>query len=438
MNKVKVFKFGGASVKDATGVKNLLKILHSNQSRPLIVVISAMGKTTNALEKVVEAYFSGDKDIAYNRLEKIKQDHIHIVRDLFGQHIPQDLNDKINNLFVEVEWVLDETPVKDFDFYYDQIVSVGELLSTTIISEYLNRKQLKNQWIDARDLIKTDDRFRAANVNWDKTRQYASSVLKSMFEKCEIIVTQGFIGSTAENYTTTLGREGSDYTAAILANLVDAEEMIVWKDVPGLLNADPKIIPDAILMPHISYKEAIELTYYGATVIHPKTIKPLQNKNIPLKVKSFLDPEAPGTIIDQNEKDDLKYSSFIFRPNQVLMSFSARDYSFIAEGHLSELFGTFARFGVKINLIQISALNFTVSFDNQPFKLEKILQSSLQDSYKILYNTDCLLITLRHPTASLIKKMKNGKEIFLEQRSRNTFRMVVKANPDDPIYNKYQ
>lgn len=430
-----IFKFGGASVKDPESVKNLIPILQPYLSYPMVIVISAMGKTTNALEKVVEYYFSGQSSEAHQQLHQIREQHLAIARALFPSAIPEKLSHHIHNLFVEAEWILEEVPSREFDFYYDQLVFIGEMLSTSIISEYLNASGVKNEWLDARDFIKTDNTYRAARVDWKKTEQ---EVLRYIdFSSHTLYLTQGFIGSTAENYTTTLGREGSDFTASILAYCLNAEKVIIWKDVPGVMNADPKIIHDAVLLPHISYKEAIELTYYGATVIHPKTLKPLQNKSIPLLVKSFLDPSLPGTLIDNYERDDIKTPSFIFRPHQILMSFAARDYSFIAEDHLSEIFRVFASLRVKINLMQTSAINFTLCFDHHPLKLEKITEQ-LKEKFKIRYNQDCLLITIRHYTDSLIKQLKEDRKVLIEQRSRNTFRMVVKANPGEVIYSKYQ
>lgn len=428
---MKVFKFGGASVKDAVAVKNAAAILKNFSKENLVVVISAMGKITNALEKVTHAYFYGDGD-AHTLLEEVKEYHLKIMRDLFSEPDDEVYND-VNNVFVEAEWILDEKPSKDFGFAYDQVVSKGELISTKIISAYFTKAGIKNTWLDARDLIQTDNTYREGKVNWEKTQQEIASKIPSYFsDENKIIITQGFIGSTSENYTTTLGREGSDYTAAIFAHCLDAECVMIWKDVPGVLSADPKYFKEAQKLEKISYHDAIELAYFGASVIHPKTIKPLENKNITLHVKSFINPDAPGTIIERDALTKPLVPSFIFESNQVLISISAKDFSFIAEENLSSIFGLFAKHKIKINLMQNSAISFSVCVDNDELKIPTLIDE-LKKDFKILYNENLQLYTIRHYYPSTIEKLSEGKEILLEQRSRHTAQLVMREAPPQPF-----
>jgi aspartate kinase len=420
---MKVFKFGGASVKDAGAVKNISGILKSFSGEKLLVVISAMGKTTNALEKVVNSYFTNDGQ-AVAHLEEVKQYHRKIMIELFKSAADQ-IFDEVNNIFVEIEWVLDEQPSKGYAFAYDQIVSAGELISTKIVSAYLRESGVDNSWLDARDCIQTDNNYREGNVNWDLTGHLAVRITEALFEKTGIIITQGFIGATSENFTTTLGREGSDYSAAIFAYCLNAQGVFIWKDVPGVLNADPKFYKEAQKLERMSYHDAIELAYYGASVIHPKTIKPLENKNISLHVKSFVSPELPGTLIGKDLQTKPLIPSFIFKENQVLISISAKDFSFIAEDNLSAIFGLFARTGAKINLMQNSAISFSVCIDNDRFKTPELIQELMKD-YKVLYNENLQLFTVRHYYPSTIDMLTAGKEVLLEQRSRQTAQFVVR------------
>ncbi len=424
---IKVFKFGGASVKDAAAVKNVCKILKSFAGDQIIIVISAMGKTTNLLEKVVHAYMKKETT-SHDLLKNVKTFHTNIIEDLFADH-HHPVYESVNNLFVEVDWVLEE-PQRDFDFIYDQIVSVGELVSTRIVSAYLNDHGVSNSWFDIRDALHTDNNYRDANINWE---QSSSSVKEKMLplitDANPIVVTQGFIGVTSENYTTTLGREGSDYTAAILAYLTDAEAVYIWKDVPGVLNADPKYFNDAQKLEQISYLDAIELAYFGASVIHPKTIKPLENKGIPLYVKSFISPESKGTIIGKNIETKPLIPSFIFKNKQVLLSISAKDFSFIAEESLSSIFATFAQHGIKMNLMQNSAISFSVCVDDDPLNFPDLIED-LKKDFKVLYNKDLQLYTIRHYFPSTIEKLANGRDILLEQRSRTTAQLVMKQMED--------
>jgi aspartate kinase len=416
-----VFKFGGASVKDAAGVINLSNIVKKYTGEQLLIVISAMGKTTNALEKLTKAYADGSDDLN-NIFSEVKDYHYNIAKDLFEPHHPV-FND-IANTFVEIDWMIEDEPHDDYDFIYDQIVSIGELVSTRIVAAYLNQTGQKTQWLDARGYIHTDNNYREGNVDWIKTKITINQDIPKLLEK-GIVLTQGFLGGTSENFTTTLGREGSDYTASIFASCLQAESVTTWKDVPGILNADPKFFADTVKFDALSYTEAIEMTYYGASVIHPKTIKPLQNAKIPLLVKSFNDPDAPGTVISELANTVFEKPVIILKQNQVLLSISAKDYSFISEDHLSEIFGLFAQNQVKVNIMQTSALSFSVCFDLKPERFEKLL-AGLAPSFKVKYNEGITLFTVRHYKLGALRELVADKVVLLEQVSRNTAQMVVK------------
>ncbi len=421
---MKVFKFGGASVKDADAVKNVAAILKSFSNENILVVISAMGKMTNALEKVVNDYYHKKQD-PHIALEEVKKFHHELMKKLFTNEAHVVYRD-VNNFFVEAEWILEETPNRSYNFIYDQVVSLGELISTKIVSAYLAEEKIKNEWLDVRDVLRSDNTYREGKIDWEvSASQVAEQVMPLFNEKNKIVLTQGFIASTSENFTTTLGREGSDYSAAIFAHLTTANEMCIWKDVPGVLNADPKFYKEAQKLEQISYHDAIELTYYGATVIHPKTIKPLENKNIPLFVKSFLKPEASGTVIRTNVQTKPLIPSYIFKTNQVLISISAKDFSFIAEDSLANIFTLFASLGVKINLMQNSAISFSVCVDDDEFKIPALIER-LQKEFKILYNNELMLYTIRHYFQTTIDSLTAGKEILLEQRSRHTAQFVIR------------
>lgn len=421
---MKVFKFGGASVKNAEAVKNVGKVINLFND-DLVVVISAMDKTTNALEKVVESYMNND-GLSFENLQLVKDFHYHIMDELFDDK-KHPVFEEIHNTFVEIEWEIEDAPTRSYDYVYDQIVSVGEVISTKIISAYLNLIGIKNKWVDVRNIIQTDNSHRDARVNWELTENLVKKELHLATDKTSktVFVTQGFIGSSSENFTTTLGREGSDFTAGILAYCLNAESVTIWKDVPGMLNADPKWFNETQQLKNISYHEAVELAYYGASVIHPKTIKPLQNKNIPLYVKSFLNPTAEGTVINNNSTHDESISSFIIKKNQVLISIESKDYSFIIENNLSQIFGIFSNNGVKINLMQNSAISFSVVVDNNPQKMPQLI-NELKPFYKVLYNENLDLVTIRHYNQPAIDKVVDGKIVLLEQKSRNTIRMVLK------------
>ena len=423
---MQVFKFGGASVKDAEGVKNVAEVLKQFPNQKIAVVVSAMGKTTNSLERLAKAFFykTENADII---LEEIKKYHVDICHHLFANS-SHPIFIELENTFVELYWAIEDEPTHSFDFEYDQIVSMGEVISTKIISAYLNEVGLQNKWVDARGLIQTDNSYREGKVDFALTESLIKRDLEKVFTSTNIIVTQGFIGGTSENFTTTLGREGSDYTASILAYCLNADNVTIWKDVPGVLNADPKWFSHTKKIDQLSYHDAIELTYYGASVIHPKTIKPLQNKNIPLFVKSFLQPKDEGTVIKDGEKR-LNIPSYIFKIDQVLISIQPKDFSFIAEDNLSDIFEVFAKHGVKINLMQLSAISFSVCCDNDESKVQNLVKE-LQSQFKILYNSGLELMTVRYYTQETIDTLTSQKIILLEQRSRYTVQMVMRNEID--------
>lgn len=416
-----VFKFGGASVKDVDGIVNLADVVKGFSDKQLLIVVSAMGKTTNALEKLTKAYVE-QTDNLHEVFEEVKKYHYDIIAQLFDAS--HSVFDEVANTFVEIDWLIEDEPHDDYDFIYDQLVSIGELVSTRIVNAYLNQSGLKSQWLDVRSYIHTDNTYREGVVQWDKTCTSINRDIPKLLQK-GIVVTQGFLGGTSENFTTTLGREGSDYTASIFASCLGAESVTTWKDVPGILNADPKFFKDTVKFDELSYSEAIEMTYYGASVIHPKTIKPLQNANIPLLVKSFTDPDEPGTIISGTSINKFIKPVVILKQNQVLLSISAKDYSFISENHLSEIFGLFAQHKVKVNMMQTSALSFTVCIDFYDSRFKKLLLS-LAEYFKVKYNEGLTLITVRHYSPGFIKALTEGKIIILEQISRNTMQIVIK------------
>jgi aspartate kinase len=421
---MKVFKFGGASVKDADGVRNIASILRLFAKEDLIVIVSAMGKTTNALEKLTDAFFFGKENPA-PILEEIRNRHFEIVKALFPDP-SHPVYDDLHNTFVELEWAIEGKPEYGYDQEYDQIVSVGEIIATKIISAFLNEQQIPTKWWDVRDFIATDNTFREGKVDWDLTEKNVREQLQPFFKKQEerIVLLQGFLGATSENFNTTLGREGSDYTAAILAYCTNAESVTIWKDVPGVLNADPKWFDETKLIDKLSYQDAIELAYYGATVIHPKTIKPLQNKEIPLYVRSFLKPESEGTVISQAQSS-LPVPCFIFKINQLLISLSPKDFSFIVEENMSTIFKIFSEHGVRINTMQNSAISFSLCVDNDARKIPALIQA-LQEDYRVLYNDGLELITIRYYDQATIDRVCIGKKILLEVKSRYTVQLVVK------------
>ncbi len=418
---MKVYKFGGASVKNAEAVRNIAKIIADSGEEKLVIVVSAMGKTTNALEKLVRAFFYKEGNVSAI-LEEIKAFHYEILNELFDSK-SHPVFEEVHNTFVEIEWQLEDEPVGTFDFEYDQMVGIGEMLSTKIVSAYLNEQQLNTKWFDVRDLIRTDNNYRKANVDW----RISGEQIKRKFEETEqsYLMTQGFVGSSSENFTTTLGREGSDFTAAILASVLEAEELVIWKDVDGMLNADPKYFENTHKLNNISYLEAVELAYYGASVIHPKTIKPLQNKNIPLRIKSFIHPAYKGSLINHNTSSDSLIPSYIHKGNQILISIASKDYAFIAEDCLSKIYALFSEHGVSINIMQNSAISFSVCVDDESPKVEELIKV-LQQDYRVTYNKDLILYTIRHYSDETIDELIRDKTVYLQQKSRSTARFVVK------------
>jgi aspartate kinase len=422
---LKVYKFGGASLRDAERIRKVGEILQQYGSDQLVIVVSAMGKVTDKMENVVEAHADQTGE-AQGLLEEVKQQHYQLCKELFGDG-PHEVYDLINDLFVEVEWILEEEPHENYDYMYDQMVSIGELVSSRIVHAYLNSINLPTQWLDARDIILTDNIFREGWVQWEQTVERAERKVKPMLKENGFIITQGFIGSTSENFTTTLGREGSDYTAAIFSFCLDAESMTIWKDVPGVLTADPRLFENVTKLDRLSYKEAIEMTYYGAKVIHPKTIKPLQNKNIPLYVKSFIDPSGEGTYIS-DEVEDTYPPMVAVEQEQALVMISTRDFSFVAEHHISHIFQLVAEFRLQVNMMQNTAISFVLCMNDIDDKVDRFAQK-LQDQFKILIDRELELITVRHYQQPLLETLKEGRMVLLEERIRKTVQMVVKKVP---------
>ncbi|MEP0131793.1 MAG: aspartate kinase [Eudoraea sp.] len=416
---MRVFKFGGASVKDAEGIKNLVKVLEETGHQNTFLVVSAMGKMTNAMEAVVKAYFDNKVGLK-NAFEEVVLYHQTILEDLFEDK-KHPVYQKVALLFEEVQGFLAWNKSPNYSFVYDQVVGYGELLSTTIVSMYLNEVGINNSWMDIRDFIKTDDNYRDARVNWEKTQQLISEGV----EKNKLYITQGFLASDDNNFTTTLGREGSDYTAAILAYCLNANSVTIWKDVPGVLNADPRYFEETSLLNKISYREAIELAFYGASVIHPKTLQPLQRKEIPLHVKSFINPKDTGTTVGKGIKIEPEIPCFIVKKNQVLMKLSSLDFSFIVEDSIGDLFKLLHDYKMKVDLIQNSAISFSVCVDNKFNRLNDLLDQ-LSGKFKVICQEDVSLYTIRHFNTDAIKSLQNGRDVLLEQRGKETLQLVVK------------
>ena len=418
----KVFKFGGASVKDADSVRNLKSIIEREDRDNLLIVISAMGKTTSIIEKTLKLFRDNDGHLEITALRELMCYHEDIMTDLFNGNTQHPVFDTVANIFIDLFCNLQETGFQ-YDYQYDQTVSFGEVLSTTIISAFLNDNGIKNTLLDARDYIITDHNFRSANIDWDESRLRIQKLNNE--HNGELLITQGFIASSTKPVvTTTLGREGSDYSAAIFANLLDTKEMTVWKDVDGIRNADPKRFPSSEKIPHLSYSEATELTFYGASVLHPKTTKPLQNKNIPLKVRSFIYASLPPTIIDSCEEFIHYAPSFIVKDNQMLVTIRPRDFSFMNEQNLGILFGMLNELNIHANMIQTSALNLSICIDENLAKLNQLIDS-LEQSFLIKYNIGLQLFTIRHYTEGIERQFIQGRKIFIEQRSRSTLQLVL-------------
>ncbi len=419
---MKVYKFGGASVADAERIRNVADIIASEESKPLIVVVSAMGKTTNALEALLKKSRE-DLNVEEDFL-RLVETHNSVVKELNGGISTSDLLDP---LVKELKQNLETFNVAEYDLAYDQIVSFGELISTKIVSFYLDQIGVSVKWVDARDLIVTDSTFREGIIDWSKTQANVDKLMDDV-KNYEVILTQGFIGGNLEGKTTTLGREGSDYTAAILSYCTDAEAMAIWKDVPGILTADPRLFDNVVLIDRLSYKEAIEMTYYGAKVIHPKTIKPIQNKGIPLWVKSFVNPKGKGTII--SGEIELTYPPMIvIEPKQALIHISTRDFSFVGEHHLSKLFQIFNHHRVRVNMMRNTAISFSVCTNDIENRIKSLGEDLLED-FNFVVDSDLELITVRHYTEELVMQLKQGKIILFEERLMNTIQMVVKDIPD--------
>ena len=416
---MQVFKFGGASIKDANGVKNLASVLNKTGHKNTLIVVSAMGKTTNAIELLIKNYFENKKELQ-SSLQEVKKYHNEILLDLF-ENVNHIAFKKVNTLFDELNRFLKTNKSPDYNFVYDQVIGFGELLSTTIISEYLNAIGIKNNWIDVRNQIKTDNYYRRANVDWKETQR----LISSKFNTSILNITQGFLGSDKNNFTTTLGREGSDYTAAIYAYCLNAELVTIWKDVPGVLNADPRYFENAQLLNKISYREAIELAFYGASVIHPKTLQPLQGKEIPLYIKSFLNPEAPGTQIGKNATLDPMIPCFIVKKNQVLISLSSLDFSYIVEENIGEIFNLLHTYKMKVDVIQNSAISFSVCVDDLYNNLDKLLHH-LKAKFKVTSDENVSLYTIRHYNQSAINQIEIDKTVLLKQLTQGTVQIVVK------------
>jgi len=416
---MRIFKFGGASVKDAAGIRNVFDVLQQTGYEDVLLVVSAMGKTTNALEVVIKDYF--DKSAALkSSVQEVKKYHNQILLDLFDDEKHAVFTD-VNKLFADLDYFLSQNKSPNYNFVYDQVVSFGELISTTILAHFMNFSGMKTNWIDVRNFIKTDNNYRDANVNWELTQKTISkNVKKKIFN-----ITQGFLGSDENNFTTTLGREGSDYTAAIFAYCLNAESVTIWKDVPGVMNADPRYFENASLLNQISYREAIELAFYGATVIHPKTLQPLQRKEIPLFVKSFLNPTLPGTSVSKGKDLEPSLPCFIVKKNQLLISLSSIDFSFIMEENISEIFALLHQYKMKVHLIQNSAISFSVCVDDK-FGNFNELKNILSKKFKVSYNENVSLYTIRHFDEKASTMVEAGKDVLLKQVSRETMQIVTK------------
>lgn len=419
---MKIFKFGGASVNSVERIRNVGEIIQSYKGEKLLVVISAMGKTTNALEKVTEAFFSQKLEEALSLFAKVKQQHLETARQLLTDSLPA-CEQQLKEFFTEAEWLLHDSPVREYDYYYDQVVCIGELLSTALVSHYLNSIGIANQWMDVRDIIRTDDNFRDAGIDWTYTQSKVNEVIIPSFSVTNIILTQGFIGATDENESTTLGREGSDYSAAVFANMMDAVSQTIWKDVESVMNADPKEFADVQPIHELNYNEVIEMAYYGAQVIHPKTIKPLQNKGIPLYVKCFLQPSLEGTVIHGKSLKQLP-PIIVLKQNQVMIEMSSRDFSFVGEHHVSHLYSLFEKLKVKPNLTQNGAISFLCVMDDHTDRIEKLaLEASSLFDVKVLKGLS--LLTIRHYDTTILEKMVNAKSILLRQQTPETIQVLM-------------
>ena len=420
---MKVFKFGGASINTADRIKNTANIIRSYKGEKILVIISAMGKTTNALEKVVDAFFEGRKEDALQLFQQVKESHLQLLKYLITVNWQQAEN-HLHDFFTEVEWLLHDKPVRDYDYYYDQVVSCGELFSTSLVSNYLHETGIKNKWVDVRDVVRTDDNFRDAFIDWNITREKVKSGIEPLFRDVDLVITQGFIGSTDENESTTLGREGSDFSAAIFANILDAESQTIWKDVEGVMNADPREFPEAVILDALSYREVVEMAYYGAQVIHPKTIKPLENKNIPLHVRCFLKPELAGTVISNKPVHHLP-PVIVLKKNQVLMELSSKDFSFVEEKPMGQLHEMFDQVKIRPNLSQNGAISLLCCLDDKPEKIEKLALAA-SEIFDVQLEKNLTLLTIRHYTEEKIAELTKGKSMVLEQKTTDTIQVLMR------------
>jgi aspartate kinase len=417
---MQVYKFGGASIKDAAGIRNVRKVLETTGFQDKLLVVSAVGKTTNALESIIDSYRAEDDQLEM-KIQQLYDKHLQIIADLFPVK-GHPIYEQINYYFQELRIFFDRNKSPNYDFVYDQVVCFGELMSTSIVSQYLNDSEIKNTWIDIRNMIKTDATYRDAQVDWQQTR---SRILEQIKPK-DLYITQGFIASDANNFTTTLGREGSDYTAAIIAHSLSAESVLIWKDVPGVLNADPRVFRDTQLLHQISYEEAIELAFYGASVIHPKTIQPLQEKEIPLQVRSFIQPEKKGTVVTKGDAIQPITPCFIVKKNLALLSLSSLDFSFFVEENISELFALFHRYQIKADLIQNSAISFSVCIDNKFGHLDEVVQI-LKQKFSVREFNPVSLYTIRHFDEASIESIEKKNKVLLKQVTQETIQFVTQA-----------
>ncbi|TFH47291.1 MAG: aspartate kinase [Bacteroidia bacterium] len=413
-----VYKFGGASMKDASGIRNLYDIV--SREDKLVIVVSALGKTTNALEEVLDMWYNNDARFT-EKLTAVSEYHLAVTAALF--ETDADVRQHLALSFSSLSALLGKMKPGDYDHDYDMIVSMGEIWSTMIVEGYLHSRGLKSRWIDIRRLLVTDGRHRDAGINWEISS--ARMVSAFSFSDVSMYVTQGFIGATADGTVTTLGREGSDYTAALIANMLDAEKVVVWKDVPGIMSADPKWLDSAVTLSRISYNEAVEMTFSGAKVIHPNTIKPLHNKKIPMQVRSFIDHDAPGTIISEEVTQGPACPVFVRKEEQILISVLPKDLSFVMGENLANVFHLFSENGVKVNLVQAGAVSINVCADNEEPKIERVLEE-LRKDYTILYNEGAVMLTVRHYDDMSLKQITDGMEVLISQTTRNSIRMVVR------------
>jgi len=420
---IKVFKFGGASVNSADAVRNVGTILQEYATDKVFIVLSAMGKTTNDLELLADSYFN-QMTSTFSLFNNVKHYHLNITKELFAQN-EHPIYKVLNQYFDDLASIVAESPSENFNYEYDRIVSFGELISTQILQHYLHEIGFSIAWADARNMIETNDIYRNANVDWQVSPRLIKQQCGKLFTDYDFVISQGFISRNSQGETTTLGREGSDFSAAIFAYALDAASLTIWKDVPGLLNADPKYFDNTQKLDKVSFKETIELAYYGASIIHPKTIKPLQNKNIPLIIKSFIEPQSEGSIIQADTYNDQLIPSYIFKKNQVLISISPRDFSFIAESNLAEIFMQLSNYGLKANLMQNSAISFSLCIDEGGEEMIGFIQE-MQNDFKVRYNRNMELITIRHYNQKVIDDLIGDRKVYLEQKSRSTVQLLVR------------